>query len=68
MAGPVLHAILICSDESCPAEFEAWGELDELDLVTCESCGCVLQPLSFGEARPQRPVYARPPVRLRPAA
>jgi hypothetical protein len=48
----MLYAILICSDESCAEEFEAWGEPGELDTLCCEGCGCGLQPLAFAEARP----------------
>ena len=48
----MLHAILICTDESCAEEFEAWGEPEELESLCCESCGCVLQALAFSEARP----------------
>ena len=45
----MLYAILICTDEACAEEFEAWGEPDELDSLACESCHCVLQPLAFCE-------------------
>jgi hypothetical protein len=48
----MLYAILICTDESCAEEFEAWGEADELDALICESCGCALQAVAFSEARP----------------
>jgi hypothetical protein len=45
----MLYAILICTDEACAEEFEAWGEPDELDSLVCECCDCVLQPLAFCE-------------------
>jgi hypothetical protein len=45
----VLYAILICSDEACAEEFEAWGELDDFDSLLCEGCGCTLQALAFSE-------------------
>jgi hypothetical protein len=45
----MLHAILICTDESCAEEFEALGEPDELDTLLCAGCGCALQPLAFSE-------------------
>ena len=45
----MLYAILICTDEACGEEFEAWGEPDELDALDCESCDCALQPLAFCE-------------------
>ena len=48
----MFHAILICSDEDCAVEVEAWGELEELDLLVCDGCDCVLQVLSVSEAAP----------------
>ncbi len=45
----MFHAILICSDEDCAVEVEAWGELEELDLLLCDGCDCVLQVLSLSE-------------------
>ena len=45
----MFHAILICSDEDCAVEVEAWGELEELDLLVCDGCDCVLQVLSLSE-------------------
>jgi hypothetical protein len=45
----VLHALLICSDDDCTDEFEAWGTLDELEALACE-CGCALQLISLSEA------------------
>jgi hypothetical protein len=45
----MFHAILICSDEECAVEVEAWGELEELDLLLCDGCDCVLQVLSLSE-------------------
>jgi hypothetical protein len=68
----MLYAILICTDESCAEELEAWGEPDELDSLSCESCGCALQALAFSEARPAlaptRPPRHTPHVQLRRAA
>jgi hypothetical protein len=46
----MLHAILICTDESCAEEFEAWGEPDGFDALLCDACGCVLQAVAFSEA------------------
>jgi hypothetical protein len=67
----VLYAILICSDDACAEEFEAWGELEDFDDMVCEGCGCTLQPLAFSEvsmstivAFPRR----TPHVQLRDAA
>ena len=48
----MFHAILICSDEDCAVEVEAWGELEELDLLICDGCDCVLQVLSLSESAP----------------
>ena len=45
----MLYAVLICSDEACAEEFEAWGELEDFDGMVCEGCGCTLQPLAFAE-------------------
>ena len=39
----MLYAVLICTDESCAEEFEAWGELEDFDDMLCEGCGCTLQ-------------------------
>jgi hypothetical protein len=67
----VLYAILICTDESCAEEFEAWGELEDFDDMLCEGCGCTLHALAFSEvslstivAFPRR----TPHVQLRNAA
>ena len=35
----MLYAILICTDEACAEEFEAWGELEDFDDMVCEGCG-----------------------------
>ena len=45
----MLYAVLICSDEACAEEFEAWGELEDFDDMVCEGCGCMLQPLAFSD-------------------
>ena len=45
----MLYAILICTDEACAEEFEAWGELEDFDDMLCEGCGCTLQPLAYSE-------------------
>jgi hypothetical protein len=42
----VFHALLICSDEACAEELEAYGTgLEELEAMACE-CGCALQLLA----------------------
>jgi hypothetical protein len=43
----MLYAILICTDQDCAEEFEAWGEPAEFDLMACEGCGCVLHAIAF---------------------
>ena len=55
----VLHALLICTDEACAEEIEAYGtRLEELEALACE-CGCALQVIAVSEiefvhARPRR--------------
>jgi hypothetical protein len=61
----MFHAVLICSDEECALEVEAWGEPAELDLLLCEGCGCMLQVLEISEAAP---VAAAPAAILARAA
>jgi hypothetical protein len=53
----MLYAVLICSDEGCAEEFEAWGDLLDFDVMVCEGCGCLLQPIGFAEADPMRLVH-----------
>jgi hypothetical protein len=45
----MLYSILICTDEACAEEFEAWGELEDFDAMVCEGCGCTLQAIAFSE-------------------
>jgi hypothetical protein len=61
----VFHALLICSDEACAEEVEAYGmRLEELEAIACE-CGCALQLISVSEVEFAR---AQPRVDLRIAA
>jgi hypothetical protein len=61
----VFHVLLICSDEACAEELEAFGtRLDELEALACE-CGCALQLLAVSEIEFER---ASPPVVLARAA
>jgi hypothetical protein len=61
----VFHALLICSDEACAEEIEAFGtRLEELEAMACE-CGCALQLLAVSEIEFER---AAPPVVLDLAA
>ena len=59
----MLYAILICTDEACAEEFEAWGEPDDFDALACESCGCTLQAIAFCEVSLEATIVAFP---LRP--
>jgi hypothetical protein len=71
MAGVTLYAILLCTDQACAEEFEAWGELEELEAMLCESCGCALLPQAFCEVSVSTVVALpgrTPHVRLRDAA
>ena len=45
----MLYAVLICSDQACAEEFEAWGELEDFEAMLCEGCGCTLQALAFSD-------------------
>jgi hypothetical protein len=61
----VLHAVLICSDEACAEELEAYGvRLEELEALACE-CGCAMQLIAVSEVRFER---AAAPVVLSLAA
>ena len=61
----VLHALLICSDETCAEEIEAFGtRLEELEAMACE-CGCALQLIAVSEVEFER---AAPPLPLDLAA
>jgi hypothetical protein len=64
----MLYATLICTDPACGDEFEAWGELDEFDLLVCDACGCVLQALAFCELNLTELPRRTPHVQLRDAA
>ena len=61
----MFYANLICTDEDCAVEIEAWVQtLEELDVLVCDGCECVLQVLAVAAAEP--PSHA-PVVQLRPA-
>jgi hypothetical protein len=50
----VFHALMICSDETCAEELEAYGmRLEELEAMACE-CGCALQLIAVSEVRFER--------------
>jgi len=61
----MFHVSLICSDEGCAAEVQAWGELDDVELLVCDGCGCLLQVVAVGEAAPATPTVAYLPARPR---
>jgi hypothetical protein len=61
----VFHASLICTDEACAEEVEAYGmRLEELEAIACE-CGCALQLVAVSEVVFER---AEPRFELRVAA
>jgi hypothetical protein len=50
----VFHVLLICSDEACAEELEAYGtRLEELEALACE-CGCALQLIAVSEIEFER--------------
>ena len=60
---------LICSDEACAEVSEATVfSLEELHVLTCDGCGCVLQPLAVSEVVELRPQAAGQTVDLPRAA
>ena len=67
MGRAMLYAVLICSDEECAEEFEAWGDPADFDKLVCE-CGCTLQAIAFCEAQPATIRPPAPVVELRRAA
>lgn len=38
----MVHVRLICCDDACAEEFEAFGRLEEVEALACE-CGCTLE-------------------------
>ena len=44
----MVRAVLICSDDECPAVFEAFGSLEQVERLACH-CGCGLQVLGWPE-------------------
>jgi hypothetical protein len=66
--GPVLLAILICSDEECTHTAEEVGSLEELDAVLCADCHCLMQIVAIEEAQVAEVVQLRRPVALELAA
>ena len=61
-------AELLCSDEQCAVEIEVVVDsLDELDLLVCEECECVLQTLSISDVECVE-LELPPPIELPRAA
>jgi hypothetical protein len=48
----MLLAILICTDDDCDVTYEAYGTLEELDVLVCDGCGCTMQPLGYAYTAP----------------
>jgi hypothetical protein len=63
----MLYAVLICSDEECAEEFEAWGDPADFEKLACE-CGCTLQAIAFCEAQSATIQPAAPVLELKRAA
>jgi hypothetical protein len=67
----VIGAEIICTDESCAVTIDAVVEtLDDLDLLACNDCGCIVQILATWEVielRPAAPITTLHSVR-RPLA
>jgi hypothetical protein len=60
----VFHALLICSDEACAEELEAYGmRLEELEALACE-CGCALQLIAVSEVEFEAARSPRPALGL----
>ena len=53
----MFHATLVCTDEGCAVEVEAWGELHEFEAMVCDGCDCTLLVLSLGGVEPPRVVH-----------
>ena len=55
----VIHAELICSDDSCELVLETVGELLELEALVCDDCGCCLQVVAISDVELAEPLPAR---------
>jgi hypothetical protein len=62
----VLYAILDCTGASCSAQYEAWGEADQLEGLMCELCGHPLEAVAYTDADSKR--RGRADVQLRDVA
>jgi hypothetical protein len=62
----VLYAILECTDRSCRAQYEAWGEREQLEGLACELCGSEIVAMGYADADDKR--RGRADVQLRDVA
>jgi hypothetical protein len=62
----VLYAILDCTSRSCDAQYEAWGDADQLEGLACELCGALIQAVAYTDADDTR--RGRAEVQLRDVA
>lgn len=62
----MLYAILECTDRSCQAQYEAWGEREQLEGLACELCGSEIVALGYADADERRGTRAS--VQLREVA
>ncbi|MDX6437637.1 MAG: hypothetical protein QOF45_220 [Gaiellaceae bacterium] len=49
----MVYALLVCSENDCTDEFEAWGTLEEVESLACD-CGCALELMSVSDAEALR--------------
>ena len=62
----MLYAILECTDRSCEAQYEAWGEREQLEGLACELCGSAIVAMGYADAGNER--RGRADVQLREVA
>jgi len=60
----VIGAEIICTDESCAVTVDVVVDsLEDLDLLACDGCGCVMQTLAVWEVVELRPAAPVTPLR-----
>lgn len=42
----MVHVRLICCDDDCAEEFEAFGPFEEIEALACD-CGCTLEVIRW---------------------
>ena len=62
----MLYAILECTGRRCDAQYEAWGEPDQLEDLSCELCGAGIEAIAYADADEKR--RGRADVQLRDVA